>query len=75
MIAERDAHGRSGKKNQEERHLKPIQPEMPEIQRQARERDEQGDDEEKACGPVDSVKRDSRHSLYYRSCTGVLKPP
>ena len=74
MVSERDTHGGGDKENQKEAHLKPIEPVMPKIQRKAREGHEQGDDEEKACRPVDSVKRNSRHSLLSFSRCGALAP-
>ena len=59
MISERDAHGRRGKSDQQEHSLEPIQPKMPKVHRESCDRDQQRDDEEKACGPINSMERDS----------------
>ena len=59
MVSQRDALGRRGKSDQQERNLEPIQPKVPKVDRQGCDRDQQRNGEEKACGPIDSMERDS----------------
>src|SRR5687767_3124980 len=53
MITECDAHAREGEQHEEQHHLKPVQAELPNVQRDGGDREQESSDQEGARLPVD----------------------
>ena len=56
VITQGDAEAAGRKKEEEQNHLKPIEPKMPKIRRDRSQRDGQCANEKRTCGPVNSVE-------------------
>ena len=56
MIAQTDAEPASEEHQEKKRYLKPVEPEMPEVEGDRRERERERADEERAGRPVDAME-------------------
>ena len=59
MVAERNAKTRRGQHRGRNGEMKPIKPEIPEVQRNGRERQKKSADQERTSRPIDAVSRNA----------------
>ena len=63
VITERDTETSRGQQDAKDREVKPVKPEIPQVQRHRRQCEKKGANQERARRPINAMERDTKNQV------------